>query len=159
MFLSSLGKILQSVRNVASELAAHLWIMDLKYQKCIDKFPEMMNKVVAQKDDLKQWGHMRDIDLPECDMEEVDIQLGNDVAEVFFPLETRKGKIGEPAAIKNVLGWVIHGKVAATHNEKVNAHVHYTQMSRGNLIGGTQTSMDKHENEMEKNSRCQRDCE
>ena len=54
--------------------------------------------------------HLRGIPLPPKGVR-VEILIGQDNSEAFIPLEVRKGKPGEPYAVKTILGWAMNGKV------------------------------------------------
>lgn len=54
---------------------------------------------------------------------EVEVLIGQDNSEALIPLDVRKGKPGEPFAVRTLLGWVLNGPVSAgTINERVVSH-------------------------------------
>ncbi len=78
----------------------------------IDNFPEIRDSIV-KRGDVKKWSHFSDLDLDQCNMEDVEIIIGNEVPEVFLPLEVKSGAPGEPIAIRNILGWIVYGRVSS----------------------------------------------
>jgi hypothetical protein len=61
--------------------------------------------------DPSMYAHLSDIELTSLDrVQEVDLLIGQDFSEALIPLEVRKGKSGEPFAIKTILGWCVNGQ-------------------------------------------------
>jgi hypothetical protein len=77
----------------------------------VENFP-VLNGSVAVSSDIRQWEHLRDIEVPE----DVDVQLliGQDHPQALKPLEVRCGKDHEPYAVRTVLGWTVNGPVCNT---------------------------------------------
>ena len=69
----------------------------------IDHIPSCESQVEVGK-----YEHLSDIDVV-ASSGRVDILIGQDNAEALVPLEVRRGRLGEPYAIKTVLGWSLHG--------------------------------------------------
>ena len=68
--------------------------------------------------DQNMYPHLQDLDVSaniEC--YEVDILIGQDFADAFFPLETRKGNPGDPYAVRYKFGWGLNGRAP---NQSVN---------------------------------------
>ena len=80
----------------------HSACMQLKNVFVIDKIPVKMSPVCNES-----YPHLAD--LPIVNGTEVDILLGQDNAEALMPLEVRKGNIGEPFAVRTILGWSLNG--------------------------------------------------
>ena len=58
--------------------------------------------------DVNAYDHLQGINATvSCD--KIDILVGQDNAEAMVPLEVRRGKCGEPYAVRTILGWTIHG--------------------------------------------------
>ncbi|XP_014663229.1 PREDICTED: uncharacterized protein LOC106805948 [Priapulus caudatus] len=61
--------------------------------------------------DLERWPHLRNLDIPELDVDQVHLLIGQDCSDLLMPEEVKKGRSGEPFAIRTPLGWVINGPV------------------------------------------------
>ena len=60
--------------------------------------------------DVSMYDHLNDIEFSSLNgAEMVDLLIGQDHSEVLMPLEIRKGNMGEPFAIRSVLGWCLNG--------------------------------------------------
>ena len=71
----------------------------------IDKIP-----VKSPEVDVSMHDHLNDIEFSSLNgAEMVDLLIGQDHSEVLMPLEIRKGNMGEPFAIRSVLGWCLNG--------------------------------------------------
>ncbi len=67
--------------------------------------------VSVPKVEVKRYDHLKGIPIPDTPPARVDLLLGQDHAEVLIPLEVRKGRPGEPFAVRTVLGWALNGPV------------------------------------------------
>ena len=56
-----------------------------------------------------KWKHLSGIHLPKIDVNKVELLIGSDTPDAFWVEEQRRGKRGEPYAIRSVLGWSIIG--------------------------------------------------
>jgi len=54
--------------------------------------------------DLQRWPHLPDLRLPPAARGDVLLLIGADVPEEFWTLEERRGKRGEPYALRAILG-------------------------------------------------------
>ena len=61
--------------------------------------------------DLRQWDHLKDIQLPEIKSDDVGLLIGTDTPEMFWSLAERRGGRKEPVARKTLLGWIVLGPV------------------------------------------------
>ena len=52
--------------------------------------------------------HLRNLKFPDAQMN-ADILIGQDNAEALVPLEVRKGKVGQPFAVRTLFGWSLNG--------------------------------------------------
>ena len=74
----------------------------------IDEIPIRPNLIPA-KENLKAFSHLRDLTFPKVEGATVTLLFGADTPELFCPLDTRKGKRGEPIAVETSLGWSLLG--------------------------------------------------
>ena len=79
----------------------------------METFP-VLNGSVVDSSDVKQWNHLRDLDIPA----DADVQLliGQDHPQALKPLEVRCGGDQEPYAVRTILGWTVNGPVGNTVN-------------------------------------------
>jgi hypothetical protein len=56
-----------------------------------------------------KWKHLNGIYLPKIDVDKVELLVGSDTPDAFWVEEQRRGKGGEPYAIRTMLGWSIIG--------------------------------------------------
>ena len=70
--------------------------------------------------DVSHFSHLNDLPISNLDCE-VDLLIGQDNAEALIPMDTRKGKSGEPFAVRTLFGWSLNGPVSTS--EKVSKHV------------------------------------
>ena len=68
---------------------------------------ERVNVKPFRPSDLSKCPHLSDIDVPEMDEEEVTVLIGANVPEVQVHEESRTGRIGEPYAVRTILGWAM----------------------------------------------------
>jgi hypothetical protein len=68
--------------------------------------------------DVKNLNHLKGIPLPSGSVE-VEILVGQDNSEALIPLEVRRGKSGEPFAMRTVLGWTVNGPVATADRQEI----------------------------------------
>ncbi len=99
-------------------------------------------KDAPKQEDLDRWKHLRDIRLPELNrsrhhiIPEVTIMLGSNVPATSQPLEVKSGDIGEPYAIRSILGWMVYGIISADVERAISVHfsrVTSVQRSSDNL--------------------------
>ena len=88
----------------------------------------------ADRDDVKQWSHLRGINIPRVSASEVTLLIGQDTPEALMPLEIRKGEIGTnaPYATRTMLGWTLNGPIR--HQQQKHAVSSFIQ-SNENLEG------------------------
>ena len=64
---------------------------------------------------MSNWPHLKDIEIPDVDDEQVTMLIGANVPEAQMHEEScRRGGSGEPYAVRTVLGWAVLGPVDAT---------------------------------------------
>lgn len=83
----------------------------------IDHIPSACAQV-----DKSAYAHLQELDdLPAYQGHvKIDLLIGQDNAEALIPLEVRRGKPGDPFAVRTILGWSLNGKV---NNSKVSRSV------------------------------------
>ena len=71
--------------------------------------------------DVHMFDHLNGIEFQSLsNSDTVDLLIGQDHSEALIPLEVRKGKPGEPFAIRSVLGWCLNG---SAHGQCVSTNV------------------------------------
>ena len=71
--------------------------------------------------DVHMFDHLKGIEFQSLsNSDTVDLLIGQDHSEALIPLEVRKGKPGEPLAIRSVLGWCLNG---SAHGQCVSTNV------------------------------------
>ena len=63
---------------------------------------------MASKEDLDQWVHLQDIELPRIDAE-IGLLIGSNCPRALQPMKVRRSEDGGPFAIQTELGWVVQG--------------------------------------------------
>ncbi|XP_044170564.1 uncharacterized protein LOC122954581 [Acropora millepora] len=61
--------------------------------------------------DLSQWPHLKDLKIPDVEDNQVTMLIGANVPEAQVHEECRRGRSGEPYAVRTVLGWAVLGPV------------------------------------------------
>ena len=82
----------------------------IKNAKVVDN----LNITTTRAKDLSRWPHLKDLKIPDVDDKQVTMLIGANVPEVQIHEECRKGKSGEPYAVRTVLGWAVLGPVDTT---------------------------------------------
>lgn len=75
----------------------------------IAQLPHSLSEAAATAKEVNRWDHLRDIEVPTSDTDEVELLIGNDAPQALTPLEVRTGRDGSPFAIRTLLGWVVNG--------------------------------------------------
>ena len=78
----------------------------------------------AQSQDISQWSHLDDVDLPQVSVDEVGLLIGQDVPAALMPMEVRTGAPGSPYAVKTLLGWTLNGPLGSSR-ERQKASVNF----------------------------------
>ena len=78
--------------------------------------------------DVMDWPHLRNIDIADLVDKKVTILIGSDVPEALCPLEVRTGKIGQPHAVRTLLGWTVMGPLKGRRDE--GAHVNFIHVDQ-----------------------------
>ena len=77
------------------------------------KVEDNLNITATKAKDLSRWPHLKNIVIPEVDETQVTMLIGANVPEAQVHEECRKGKAGEPSAVRIMLGWAVLGPVDA----------------------------------------------
>ena len=75
---------------------------------CVSSLPVLPNPTLTE-DELQNWPHLSGVDIPTQQDGTVMLLIGVDNPEVFWTIDERHGKRGQPYAIKTVLGWSLIG--------------------------------------------------
>ena len=66
-------------------------------------------------ENLKEWEHLSDIELPKVEEHgAVALLIGQDNPDTLIPIDIRKGRQGVPYALKTLLGWTHNGPLGDT---------------------------------------------
>jgi len=61
--------------------------------------------------DLTQWSHLSNITFPDVSLTQVSLLIGQDVPEALIPLEVSRANVGDPYAVRTLLGWCLNGPI------------------------------------------------
>lgn len=78
-------------------------------------------------EDISKWPHLSGLELPQVEKSKVGLLIGQDNPEALMPLEVRKGKKGDPFAIRTNLGWAMSGPVGP--GQVCHATTHFVSSS------------------------------
>ena len=78
--------------------------IELKNVYCVDKLTIQPHPKLTI-DDLTRWPHLQGLELPTIKAQEVQLLIGVDNPEVFWTLDERHGRKGDPFAVRTILGW------------------------------------------------------
>jgi hypothetical protein len=73
--------------------------------------------------DISEWEHFKDLEIPNIDAE-VEVLIGNNVPDVYSPLEVRTGPRGSPHAVRSVIGWIFWNVIRDDRSESGDHRVH-----------------------------------
>lgn len=66
---------------------------------------------LASKVEIQKWPHLQNLEIPELEVDQVHLLIGQDCTDMLLPMETKKGRPGEHFAIRTPPGWAINGPV------------------------------------------------
>ncbi|XP_042889909.1 uncharacterized protein LOC122264893 [Penaeus japonicus] len=66
---------------------------------------------LSNRVEIQRWPHLKNLEIPELEVDQVHLLIGQDCADLLLPDEVRKGQPGEPFAIHTPLGWAINGPI------------------------------------------------
>ena len=72
--------------------------------------------------DLQRWNHLCDLHVPILPDEDILLLVGVNVSHAFWTLEERRGYVGEPFAVRTLLGWSLMGSVLASAGKTLAVH-------------------------------------
>ena len=75
------------------------------------KVADNLTITTTRAKDLLRWPHLKDLKIPDVDDKQVTTLIGGNVPETQVHEECRRGKSGEPFAVRTVLGWAVLGPV------------------------------------------------
>ena len=79
------------------------------------KVVDNLNITTARAKELSKWPHLKDLEIPDGDDEQVTMLIGANIPEAQVHEEFRRGGSGEPHAVRTVLGWAVLGPVDAAN--------------------------------------------
>ena len=100
--------------------------IDLRNVYCVESLPIYPNPPVTEEE-LQEWPHLKGINIPTTENEEVMLLIGVDHSEAFWTLDERHGEKSQPYAIKTVLGWSLIG--CDTRNESKSFNINFIRKS------------------------------
>ena len=111
-----LGTI-NGVQDDCQTTVTNLEVMDLDETVCIKisdvfsvKCLNVSKEAIARQDDVDNWSHLRNIQLPKVITNgQVDLLIGVDVPKALQPCEIRRCEGGGPFAVRTVFGWTLNG--------------------------------------------------
>ena len=83
-------------------------LLQMKKVWTLKKIPISLDSLPST-DQVAKYDHLSDISVPKLKSKDVMLLIGSDVPDISVPLEVRRGKQGEPCAIRSPLGWSIVG--------------------------------------------------
>jgi len=87
--------------------------IELRNVYVVDDIP-VENPIV----DVAQFPHL--VGLPIVVQGQVNLLIGQDHAEALIPLEVKKGRVGDPFAVRTLFGWSMNGPLASPDNNVSN---------------------------------------
>jgi len=110
-------------------------VIDLQKVWSVKSLPISLQSLPDQSVTGK-WKHLSGVHLPKIDVDKVELLVGSDTPDAFWVEEQRRGKTGEPYAIRSILGWSIIGP---TRNGSSQDH----GRTNFQLASSTQLQIDK----------------
>ena len=88
----------------------------------VEAFPDGLAETKADPSLTAQWAHLRGLAPMNRHAERLSVELllGQDAPSVLTPLEVRRGRDGEPFAIRTRLGWAINGPLKPARGKTMN---------------------------------------
>ena len=95
--------------------------MHLPEVYAVDTFPTLSGSI-ANSSDVSDYVHLRDLPIPTVEPKSVQLLIGQDNPDALIPLETRRGKVNEPYAVRTSLGWSINGPINSGNDRSGFCH-------------------------------------
>ena len=93
------------------------------------------NSCIPSKNDVKDWPHLRDIDLSEIGEAEVGLIIGlKENPSLFIPLESKVGGSNEPVAVRYSLGWTVMGPMNGSRCDGYVSVNHVSELSNSFIV-------------------------
>jgi len=96
-------------------------VIDLDKVWTVDKL-SISTQNIPTKEDIVHWPHLSGIDIPSIDAKEVTLLVGSDVPEAHWVLDQRRGKRGQPYAVRTPLGWTLMGPIGTKDGNEASVH-------------------------------------
>ena len=90
----------------------------------------VLSRSIPRAEDVQGWSHLSDIEPPEIQNKDVRVLIGCNVPEAFWVMEERRGKRGEPVAVRSLLGWTLMGPTE-DHQEDSSFSVNFVSLEDG----------------------------
>ncbi len=84
--------------------------------------------------DVRQWSHLKDVELTDLVNKKVTILIESDVPEALCPLEVRFGKKNQPHAIRTIIGWTVMGPLKGTGYQEAQMNFIQVDQALAKLI-------------------------
>ena len=95
--------------------------MPLKKVWTVSKLPVSL-KGLPNRQTLDQWPHLEDLYIPRIRDGEATVLIGSDEPDILCPIDVRRGKPGEPCAIKSFLVWTVIGPLCSGNKQYFNVN-------------------------------------
>ena len=113
--------------RVETQVVPHLTMTDVQGQNQMSLPPLYTVKEIPisreefpRQADLNEWEHLRDIELPVRDGNEVGLLLGANAHLAMEPLEVLPSREGSPYAVRTRYGWIVVGATRHSEAARVN---------------------------------------
>ena len=71
---------------------------------------------------MTRWPHLQGLELPAVRAQKVQLLIGVNNPEVFWTLDKRHGRKGDPFAVRIILGWLLVGGNVGKSNHNLNVN-------------------------------------
>lgn len=78
--------------------------------------------VVPTKEDTAKRPHLNGIEFPRIQSNDVSVLIGSDVPEAHWVYEQRRGRRGQPYAVRTPVGWTLMGPLGACDSDCFSAN-------------------------------------
>ena len=87
------------------------------------------SRSIPSKYDVRKWPHLHNTDPPSISEREVKLIIGSNAQEAFWVLDKRRGKRGEPYAIRSPLGWTLVGPMDRVESKECHHNVNFVRFA------------------------------
>ncbi|KAK2565608.1 hypothetical protein P5673_010736 [Acropora cervicornis] len=88
---------------------------------------KVLSRRILRAEDVQGWSHLSGIELPEIQNKDVTVLIGCNVPEAFWVMQERRGKRGEPIAVRSLLGWTLMGPTE-NHQEDSSFSMNFVRL-------------------------------